>query len=604
MKRLDFRKKSIFWRIAISSLGLILLTTVTVSLAIISFAQNLLYKDVLQSNGALLQQIDGNATNLFQQLNTVINVSDSSLYFRTLLTEPCADQLDKFQKETEIHRFLYNYYGIFTQYKACVTVLGVNGVAYTTYDGERMVCSPEELMAETWMQPAVQTPQVDTIVYTLSHPGITTVTEGKTVILFARSLVDGYTMKHCGWLFLEIDPSGLEQLYRQGYQEGEYIFLTDSLGAVISSNRADVIGTRLEDITRIPEYARGVDTPVYTCALGDTECLAVRVPLTSIDGALIKYIETHTVSDQLREVVARVMPIAVIFCVSACLVSLLISRRITRPIARLSARMASTRYGTLPVDDTANQDELYTLETTFSNLLKAVDTYTENMRRENIARREAELNALRMQINPHFLYNTLSSFRYLIENGYDRAQISEAILQFIRLLRGTISDHREVVDLQTELDNLNAYVALMNLRYEGRIRLQVLLSDEALAGRRVPKLLLQPIAENTIFHGFPESDSMIDLSVFVCELNGTLRIEVSDNGCGIDEDTLQKLRSGSYAAQQKMSGVGLNNIDQRLKLMYGPQYGLDICSTPGSGTIVTVTLPADSGQNENGGNAS
>ena len=170
MKRLDFRKKSIFWRIAISSLGLILLTTVTVSLAIISFAQNLLYKDVLQSNGALLQQIDGNATNLFQQLNTVINVSDSSLYFRTLLTEPCADQLDKFQKETEIHRFLYNYYGIFTQYKACVTVLGVNGVAYTTYDGERMVCSPEELMAETWMQPAVQTPQVDTIVYTLSHP--------------------------------------------------------------------------------------------------------------------------------------------------------------------------------------------------------------------------------------------------------------------------------------------------------------------------------------------------------------------------------------------------------------------------------------------------
>ena len=90
----------------------------------------------------------------------------------------------------------------------------------------------------------------------------------------------------------------------------------------------------------------------------------------------------------------------------------------------------------------------------------------------------------------------------------------------------------------------------------------------------------------------------------MCELNGTLRIEVSDNGCGIDVDTVQKLRSGSYAAQQKMSGVGLNNIDQRLKLMYGPQYGLDICSTPGSGTIVTVTLPADSGQNENGGNAS
>ena len=245
-------------------------------------------------------------------------------------------------------------------------------------------------------------------------------------------------------------------------------------------------------------------------------------------------------------------------------------------------------------DAAASQDELYTLETTFSNLLAAIDTYTENMRKENIARREAELNALRMQINPHFLYNTLASFRYLIENGYDRKQVSEAILQFIRLLRGTISNHEEAVELQTELENLDSYVALMNLRYEDRIRLQVLLSDPALQNRRVPKLLLQPIVENAIFHGFPESDSLIDISVFVCELNGVLRIEVLDTGCGIDQDTLEKLRNGTCTAHQKMSGVGLNNIDQRLKLMYGPAYGLEIRSTVGIGTIVTVTLPARS----------
>ena len=415
------------------------------------------------------------------------------------------------------------------------------------------------------------------------------------MILFARSLIDGYTMKHCGWLFLEIDPSGLEQLYQNGYQNGESIFLTDSSGAVISSNRSDVIGTTLPDITQIPEYSPNVKTPVYACAFGNTECLAVRVSLTSLDGSLIKYIEKHTISDQLRDVVSRVVPIAVLFCLSACVISLLISRRITRPIARLSARMASTRYGTLPVSDAAaSQDELYTLETTFSNLLAAIDTYTENMRKENIAHREAELNALRMQINPHFLYNTLASFRYLIENGYDRKQVSEAILQFIRLLRGTISNHEEAVELQTELENLDSYVALMNLRYEDRIRLQVLLSDPALQNRRVPKLLLQPIVENAIFHGFPESDSLIDISVFVCELNGVLRIEVSDTGCGIDQDTLEKLRNGTYTAHQKMSGVGLNNIDQRLKLMYGPAYGLEIRSTVGIGTIVTVTLPARS----------
>ncbi len=88
-----------------------------------------------------------------------------------------------------------------------------------------------------------------------------------------------------------------------------------------------------------------------------------------------------------------------------------------------------------------------------------------------------------MQINPHFLYNTLSSFRYLIENGYDRSQISEAMLHFIRLLQGTISNRKESVDLQVELDNLNSYVTLMNLRYENRIIIFLALSILAITSR-------------------------------------------------------------------------------------------------------------------------
>ena len=119
----------------------------------------------------------------------------------------------------------------------------------------------------------------------------------------------------------------------------------------------------------------------------------------------------------------------------------------------------------------------------FRNLLQAVDSYTENIRAESVARREAELNALRMQINPHFLYNTLSSFRYLIENGYDRSQISEAMLHLIRLLQGTISNRKESVDLQVELDNLNSYVTLMNLRYENRIIIFLALSILAITSR-------------------------------------------------------------------------------------------------------------------------
>lgn len=586
-------RKSIYFRIAASWLFLILLCTITVSAVICNFAQNLLYKNVVQSNGALLVQIDGNFSNLLEQLNTVINVSDSSLYFRSLLTEPCDDQMSRFEKQMELHRFLSNYYNFFTQYKACMTVVGQNGVSYTTYDGEQLIVNVSDLLEEPWVKPVVEANQYETTASTLSHPGISTVTEGQTVILFARSLVDSYTMKQCGWIFLEIDPTGLEQLYAKSHQAGEYVFITDRDGNVISSNAKDTINHKLENIAAVPSYSSNESAPVSSRTFQDTDCLSIKIPLTSVDGYLIKYIEKRTISRQLNKVIFEIVSMAILFCLTACVLSLFLSQRITKPIIRLSQKMASTRYGKISLGDTQyNCDELSTLETTFTNLLNTIDVYTENMQAESIARREAELNALRMQINPHFLYNTLSCFRYLVESGYDRQKIGDSILSFIRLLRGTISNKSESIPLENELENLDSYITIMNLRYDGRIQMQNYVSDPKLYRLSVPKLILQPIIENSIFHGFPSGgDEPMEISLYISEINRMLRIEVADNGCGIPYDVLAALRSGTYRNNQSMSGVGLNNIDQRLKLMYGPAYGLEIQSTQGMGTIVTVQIP-------------
>lgn len=585
---------SIFFRIFFPVLSLILLCTVTVSSLIYTFAQRTLYRDIAERSGALLIQIDGNFSNLMQQLNTVINVSDSSLYFRTLLTEPCDSQLDLFNREMELHRFLYNYYPIFTQFKACATIVGKNGVQYTTNDGQQMLVEPEEVLAEDWASALTEPPFYEQIVSVLSHPGITTDTQGKNVLLFARSLVNAYTMELCGWMFLEIDPAGFEQLYARSYGEGESIFITGKDGTVISSNRHDVVGYTLEGVEAIPLYrADGSDVPVYLRDFDGSRCLAVRVELSAIDGYLIKYIDTSVAARQLNVLKVWIAVVAALFCLAAGLFSFLLFRHITRPIVRLCAQMRSTRYGHVSETDTGrSRDEIQTLEHTFSNLLEAVDTYTENIRKESSARREAELNALRMQINPHFLYNTLSSIRYLADSGRDRAEISRAVDSFIRLLRGTISNRDESIPLRDELTNLNAYVSLMNLRYDGRICIQTVMSDTFLEEQIVPKLILQPVVENSIFHGFPEEDSRIDITLYISQIRDVVRIEVADSGCGIDEATLERLRRGAHAGKQSMTGVGLTNIDQRLKMIYGPQYGLTISSTVGMGTIVTLQLPA------------
>ena len=255
--------------------------------------------------------------------------------------------------------------------------------------------------------------------------------------------------------------------------------------------------------------------------------------------------------------------------------------------------MSSTRYGAVdPADSRVSENEIETLEFTFSRLLQDIDSYTENICRESNARREAELNSLRMQINPHFLYNTLSTIRYLVENNYDRGQISNAISGFIQLLRSTISNKAECIPLKDELDNLASYVALMNFRYGERIHLQIYMHPSALGSCLVPKLLLQPVVENSIFHGFPGEDQRIDITLYIAETGGTLRIEITDNGCGIDEETLEKIRHGTHFTKEHMTGMGLDNVNQRLRMMYGVEYGLEINSTEGMGTIVRIKLPA------------
>ncbi|WP_270811457.1 cache domain-containing sensor histidine kinase [Hungatella effluvii] len=587
------KKKSIFFQILFPILNLILLCTITVSAILYTAAKKMLYEDTVKGNGSLLVQIDGNFNNLMQQFNTVISVSDSSTYFRTLLTEPCASQLDRFSKEMEIHRFLYNYYTLFTRYNAFTTVIGKNGVNYTTYTGDHLLVSPDELLKESWAEPLALKPY-EQIVHTLSHPGITTATQGKNVVLFARSLVDGYTMEWCGWMFLEIDPVGFEQIYNNSYQDGDYVFITDQYGMVISSNCHGLINQTLPHILDIPTWHQGDrSTKGYLQDFDGRQYLALKTELSALDGYLIKYTNTGSINEELHHTLVWIIGAAALFALLACLFSFLIFRHLTRPIKQLSREMMSTRYGFEGKGSMGDsENEIDMLEQAFTNLLADVDAYTENLCQESIARREAELNSLRMQINPHFLYNTLSSIRYLVENDYDRGEVSNAISGFIKLLRSTISNKAECIPLNEELSNLDSYVTLMNFRYGERIHLKIFMPDPALNNCLIPKLLLQPVVENSIFHGFPHEEEWINITLYICEANGTLRMEISDNGCGIEEETLEKLRQGTSSSREHMTGVGLDNVNQRLHMMYGAEYGITINSTLGLGTIVKIQLPA------------
>jgi two-component system sensor histidine kinase YesM len=243
----------------------------------------------------------------------------------------------------------------------------------------------------------------------------------------------------------------------------------------------------------------------------------------------------------------------------------------------------------------------------FKNKIKdLIEKCANQMIRENSAAmldKQAELAALQSQINPHFLYNTLESIRgyALIEDNNDIAKMVEALAAFFRY---SINRKADLVTLRDEIANIQNYMMILKFRFNNRFSLDLLIDDEDTKALDyfIPKLILQPIIENAIFHGLEDCVEGGKVTIEVIETEKNLLITVSDNGKGMDSKTLQELNQrirsmGQFIddrnENQRNTGIALSNIHKRIQLLFGADYGLYVYSTPDQGTDVEITIPAN-----------
>jgi len=219
----------------------------------------------------------------------------------------------------------------------------------------------------------------------------------------------------------------------------------------------------------------------------------------------------------------------------------------------------------------------------------------------NMSKRQAQFLAMQNQINPHFLYNTLEGIRgeALAGGNESIAKMTETLSQFFRY---TISNLENLVTLDDELLNVRNYYSIQRYRFGDRLELEITFEDEAdremLLQAKVPKLILQPIVENAIIHGI-EGIPGTGKVVILCQFTGKLLIlTVSDNGVGIGHERLSELNdrlSNIYDRFERergdVSGIALTNVNNRIKLLFGEDYGINILSGKGTGTDVEITLP-------------
>lgn len=208
--------------------------------------------------------------------------------------------------------------------------------------------------------------------------------------------------------------------------------------------------------------------------------------------------------------------------------------------------------------------------------------------KEQEQKRKIELKALQSQINPHFLYNTLDSIIWMAE-GKKNKEVVLMTASLARLLRQSISNEDEVVPIAKEVEYARGYLTIQKMRYKDKLEFQIDV-DSSILYIPLIKLVLQPIIENAIYHGlkYKESKGLLIVKGFMKDGNAVL--QVIDDGVGMDEETLAHIYD-KHKVNYHSNGVGVYNVQKRLKLYYGDDYGITYESEKGKGTTATITIP-------------
>lgn len=299
-----------------------------------------------------------------------------------------------------------------------------------------------------------------------------------------------------------------------------------------------------------------------------------------------------------------IVSICIFFLVIAFFAAFFISKGMSSNIRLLHKNIVLLRKGNFDIKTKPkNSDEIGDLALEFNKMVLQLNNLINKVSDEKVAKEkaeykalQAEFNALQAQMNPHFLYNVLEAINSIAKIEGQKT-ISEVVTKLGTVLRTSLSNKNRIIPLEEELNYVKSYLDIQKIMLQDRIEVEFDIDDDVLK-YSVPKLVLQPIVENSIVHGM---DNVTDNGIIVISAykDSNLIIKVSDNGCGIDENILDNLLSDQIKeeySQNNHTRIGIKSVDKRVKILYGQEYGLKIYSEKNIGTTVEITLPASEGE--------
>jgi two-component system sensor histidine kinase YesM len=306
-----------------------------------------------------------------------------------------------------------------------------------------------------------------------------------------------------------------------------------------------------------------------------------------------KVIGVFSLNETLKEVSNiryYTMLILIIISIVATGISIIFSASIAEPIRKLRILMKKAESGDLEVEfKVKSNDEIGQLGESFNRMIEEIKNLINEVYKEQKSKREAELRTLQSQIKPHFLYNTLGTI-YWMAKDCGAKNVMQMISALTNLFRIGLSKGNEIISLSEEIEHISNYLIILKMRYAEILDYDIS-SDEELNGLLVQKLILQPIVENAVYHGIKEKGSPGRVQILVYLEDDILHLIIKDDGVGISEDTLKTLNTSLNAIGNRKEGYGLFNVNERIRLSYGREFGVTVKSELGKGTTVEIRHP-------------
>lgn len=576
-------KNSMVVKIVLAVVVGIILAVFSVTAIIVNLSEDIFVNTYGKSQEKVFLQIEKELNHYHENLSKIIDSVEVSWAFRIYFSD----------KEMNSTRTFRNFYKMDEDLKnaiptnisdVSVMLVGLNEKTYLNKE-ETIISSAKEILESDVSKKAME--KKGSIVYQYADSGFTSTTRNTPVVMAPKALCYPESGEMYALIYVTMKEEDMEKFYQHFTSEYANFYMTDSQGKIISTNQKGVLENKSGKNLRVAEKEEKLRCDAME---NGKEVIVLQKYLPYYNYTMYGVIDSRNALGRLYNI-PMLWGVCAAIAMGVIIATYFFVKQTTKPLSVLVNKMANARNekydGQIEV---TGSYEIQELTSTYNAMLEDLNRYIEELMNVQKEKRKAEISALQMQINPHYVYNTLASIKWLIYQG-EIEKSTKAIDAFISLLRSTIGNTDEYTTVEKEIENLKNYVFINNTRYGDKVQVEYFVNfgcEEC----QIPKMILQPFVENAFFHAFP-CERKGKITILVRKLDDNLQIQIIDDGVGIDQKRLKEISEGNTKTEH-FTGIGVNNVDDRLKLLYGSQYGILIESEENKGTRITVCIPVKS----------